>query len=126
MLGWELIVHTEFSESKNQSDWKWPHKDSVLATWRSNVAGLDWLKKLSDGGKVIYLGGNGYPERYLAKVKDILPLIKNGPPAHKGPLVIGDDYVTPSGWVSEITIHLEQFSKLDPETSIVIDGWDES
>lgn len=125
MLGWEIFIHTEFTESTDQNDWRWPKDESVLATWRASLGGVDWLNKLVEDGKASYLGGNGYPLRYLARVKDVLPLIKAGPPAHRGSLVIGEDYVTPSGWVSQVTIQLEKFVQVNPDNMIVIDAWDE-
>lgn len=126
MLGWEIFIHNELSDSTNQSDWKWPKQESVLATWRAGLSGINWLNKLVEEGNATCLGGNGYPVRFLAKVKVILPLIKSGPPSHRGPLVIGDDYVTPSGWISGTKIHLDMFANEDPENTVVIDAWDES
>jgi hypothetical protein len=126
MLGWEIFIHKELSDSTDMIDWRVPKAENVLATWRTGLGGEDWLNALEEAGKAKCLGGNGYPIRYLAKVKDVLPLIESGPPVHSGPLVIGDDYVTPSGWVSEATIKLKEFQQEDPERIIVIDAWDES
>lgn len=125
MLGWEIFIHTELSESRNQEDWHWPKDENVLATWRANVAGINWLKKLVKDGRAEYLGGNGYPERYLAKHKDLMPIIKQGPPTDKGPMVIGENYFTPSGWVSEAIIKLDRFEQIHPDDVLVIDAWDE-
>ncbi len=125
MLGWEIFIHTEFNESTDQADWHWPKEENVLATWRTSVGGVNWLNDLVKQNKARFLGGAGYPIRYWAKVKDVLPLIKNGPPSHKGPLVIGENYVTPAGWMSEATIKLEQFAQKNPDNMIIIDAWDE-
>ena len=124
MLGWDILIHKEHSESTNELDWRLPNKDNVLATWQASLGGDDWLIELVEMDKAKCLGGCGYPIRYLAKVKDVLPLIQAGPPTHRGPLVIGEDYVTPRGWVSDATINLEMFNLENPDSVIVIDTWD--
>lgn len=125
MLGWEVFIHTEFTESTDIADWHWPKDENVLATWHTSVRGVDWARELATEGKARFLGGAGYPIRFWAKVKDVLPLIQNGPPSHTGPTVIGENYVTPGGWNSEATIRFEKFAQLSPDTTIIIDAWDE-
>ncbi|PPC89141.1 MAG: hypothetical protein CTY35_15480 [Methylotenera sp.] len=125
MLGWEIFIHTEFTESTDQAEWHWPKDETILATWRTSVGGIEWLNQLVKEDKAKFLGGAGYPIRYWAKVKDVLPLIQNGPPSHNGPIVVGENYVTPAGWVSKATIKLEQFALQNPDSIIVVDAWDE-
>ena len=115
MMGWGIFIHNELSDSKNMSDWRLPKKENILAKWGGGISGDKWLEKLVAADKAKCLGGCGYPIRYLAKVKDVLPLIQFGLPNH-----------SPSSWVSEATINLEMFNLEDPERVIVIDTWDES
>ena len=56
----------------------------------------------------------------------MLPLIVSGVPRPKGPLVIGDDYVMPAGWIGEPTIHHSKIAECDPEQLLQIDAWDQS
>lgn len=124
MLGWEFFVHTEFSESTNHNDWQWPKDESVLATWKTGYGGQRWLDKLAEDGKVKFLGGHGYPIRYLASGKVILPLIKSGPPAHDGPMVVGENYATPPGYSYDFSISQDKIEQIDPDSMLVIDAWD--
>ncbi|MBA4057904.1 MAG: hypothetical protein C0490_24520 [Marivirga sp.] len=126
MLGWEIIIHTELSESINEGDWKLPSQENILANWRVGLGGDNWLNELVAADNAKCLGGSGYPIRYLTKLKHVLPIIHLGPPDHKGPLVIGENYVRESGWTSSRTINLEKLKHENPENMIVIDTWDES
>lgn len=125
MLGWEIIIHTEFTESTDESDWHLPKDENVLATWRTSLGGMDWLHQLVSEGKARFLGGGGYPIRFWARAKDVLPLIQDGPPLHSGSLVVGENYDTLAGWSSKATIRHEQFAQQSPDSMIIVDAWDE-
>jgi hypothetical protein len=51
MLGWEVFIHTEFTESTDIADWHWPKDENVLATWHTSVRGMDWARELAADGK---------------------------------------------------------------------------
>lgn len=125
MLGWEIIIHTEFTDSTNESDWRLPKDENVLATWRTSLGGVNWLHQLVSEGKARFLGGGGYPIRFRARVKDVLPLIQDGPPSHRGSVVVGENYDTTAVWSSKATIRHELFAQHGPDTMIIIDAWDE-
>jgi len=71
------------------------------------------------------LGGCAENYRRTASLPcDILPILSDGVPNHDGPLVIGDDYVTPSGWRSEVTIFADRIEACASDEIFTIDAWD--
>ncbi|MDM5182076.1 hypothetical protein PO883_33430 [Massilia sp. DJPM01] len=79
---------------------------------------------MTELGKATQLTKGGYPTRYVAFAKDVLPLIKDGPPKHHDMEIIGDDYVMPNGWSGNITMHLDKFATCPPGQILTIDAWD--
>lgn len=114
MLGWDVLVFREVVGSPK-----------AIARWETGVFGLDWLDDLVKADKAIDLGGNGYPNRYSVTAGILLPLLAEGLPSNRSPLVIGDDYSRPPGWNG----HLE----MDPaalacsgDERLVVEAWDQS
>jgi hypothetical protein len=88
--------------------------------------GADWLDELVADGKALDLGGNGYPSRYAVTAGVLLAILRSGLPRCDGPLVFGDDYVLPSGWMSTPSIDEKRMLALDPSEILVIEAWDQS
>ncbi len=122
MLGWQIFIHRRVPGEPLEN----LSKESLLASWMASVNGLDWLVKLAKDGKAVDLGGNGYPCRYAAAAKEILPRISAGPPAHNSPVVIGDDYYLPKGWSGEVQIHRSRIADCPPDAELIIEAWDQS
>ncbi|MGE0560049.1 MAG: hypothetical protein AB7O69_17440 [Burkholderiales bacterium] len=122
MLGWEIFVHRQLPGESLEN----PSNESRLATWRTSIGGLDWLDKLVKEGKAVDLGGNGYPCRFTAAAKEILPRISRGVPAHTGPAVIGDDYYLPAGWSEKVQLDRAKVLECPPDAQLVIEAWDQS
>lgn len=101
-------------------------KDSLLASWTASIGGLDWLDQLVRDGKATDYGGDGYPMRYTAPARHVLPLIASSPPGHGGPAVVGDDYFLPSGWVGKTRMSREKLTQCPPDEELYIEAWDES
>jgi len=116
VLGWEFFV-------SRQSD---PDEMRALATWRAGLSGTDWLDDLVAKGMAMDLGGNGYPDRYALSVAALCAALEFGAPKHIDPPVIGDDYITPSGWSSPVTIDRVRLRTLDPNEILVVEAWDQS
>ena len=93
MLGWYILVIAQTPEERAVAS---DLKEGLLAKWKASVAGIDWIDALVKDGKAAQVLVGGYPSRYLATARDVLPLIADGPPAHSGPTVFGDDYVMPA------------------------------
>lgn len=70
MIGWMISILRETN----------PHQQHVaedrgtgdcLAFWEADLEGLDWIKGLVEEGRAQFLGGNGYPFLYSARIADI-------------------------------------------------------
>lgn len=115
MLGWLIIVKPNDN----------PH-GCALATWKTSASGIDWLLNLVAEGKAIQRKRGGYPNLFLAKAADIVPLIMDGPPRHRDPVVIGDDYISKGGWTRQFELHPAQVDACGPDELLSIEAWDQS
>jgi hypothetical protein len=121
MIGWWIGVAQQTPQVRDDSVDK---KAAIIASWEAGSGGLDWLEKLVQEGKATKLSHHGYPCRYVALARDVLPLIAEGPPVHTGPTIIGDDYVTPGGWIGNVELHSEKIAACAPDETLTIDAWD--
>ena len=96
------------------------------SSWHPGLGGLDWLHELVKQGKAVFDNRGGYPDRFTGTAKDILPKLSSGPPPHKGPFVIGDDYVAPGGWTGGVTIDRAKIAECSPDEQLTIVAWDQS
>ena len=95
----------------------------LLTKWSSGgFHGLDWIENLVSEAKAEDLGGNGYPLYYKAKAQFILEALALDVPKNKGQTIIGDDYVMPSDWRSDIDT--SKIAKCDPDQQLIIEAWD--
>jgi len=62
-----------------------------FGVWSAGWSGLDWVDDLGPKGKAIDLGGNGYPRRYTARIKYIIPNIIEGLPSKARPIFALDE-----------------------------------
>jgi hypothetical protein len=122
MLGWFVIVSSQTPEEIEVSK----DKTRRLATWKAGIYGTNWLDDLVTQGKATQLLFDGYPLRYTAAARDVIPLIEGGPPRHAGVPVAGEDYFTPAGWTGEATFDAKQSALCAPDQRLTIDAWDES
>lgn len=125
-LGWHITVSRRKSEGLSPAGFGEEH-GSKLAVWQTGLGGLDWLDKLVDDGRAIYLGSNGgYPTEYSARAGDVIPQIQEGPPfARKVWARDEGDFVT-SGWLGKTTLFPEIIENCRPEEWLIIRAWDES
>jgi hypothetical protein len=111
MLGWQVYVKQE--------------PDTLIASWRIGMGGLDWLDSLVKQGLAQDLGGNGYPCKYSAKAEIILPKIISSPPINENAKVtLGDDYIldTKDSW--DIKMNQDQIKNCQPSEILTIEAWD--
>lgn len=92
------------------------------------MGGIDWLDELVKEGLIELVEHNGgYPIKYAGKAKVILPHLSSQPAPYKGPLVIGEDYVMPSGWKGHINIKEHSVRAcLENDETILVNAWDQS
>jgi hypothetical protein len=110
MLGWDIFV-------KRQSD---SEKSPALAAWETGLGGIDWLEDL------VFKGGDGYPLRYLIPGGTVAAILAQGVPKGTGPLVLGDDYVQPSGWTGRVRVDIARMRTVDPSEMLLVEAWDQS
>jgi len=116
MLGWEFMVFRHQGEEKKE----------LVCHWMAGSSGMKWLKDLASDGKVVDLGGNGYPCCFVACAEILRATLIHGLPRANGPLVIGDDYILEPGWTSRITWRNQAVLLGDPTQRFLIEAWDQS
>ena len=99
MLGWQIIVRKESSENS-------------LASWTSGLGGTDWLYKLVKEDRAKDLGGNGYPNNYLAKASEILPLLTA-------------ESINSIGGAN-LRLKIDQITNCSIDENLIIEAWDQS
>lgn len=65
MLGWHVSVYRQTDGGGSPATAE-SGKGTRLAVWQTGIGGLDWIRELVKEGKVVDLGGNGYPSRFTA------------------------------------------------------------
>lgn len=121
MLGWSVAIFRE-SDSRLGHEERWGLR---LASWTAGLGGLEWLDQLVSEGAAS-VEGNGYPFHYTAKARALLPRFISGPPKPGGPVVIGDDYVLPAGYLGEVFLQRTQIDSIRADETIVVEAWDQS
>ena len=120
MLGFDIEIY-KFTDGMDITSLK--IDKPILARWSSGgFRGLDWIENLVSEAKAEDLGGNGYPLYYKAKAQFILEALALDAPKNKGQTIIGDDYVMPSDWRSEIDT--SKVAKCDPDQQLIVEAWD--
>jgi hypothetical protein len=120
MLGFDIEIY-RFTDGMDITSLK--IDKPILARWSSGgFRGLDWIENLVSEAKAEDLGGNGYPLYYKAKAQFILEALSLDVPKNKGQTIIGDDYVMPSDWRSEIDT--SKIAKCDPDQQLIVEAWD--
>ena len=74
-LGWHITVFRQQHDESNPADFK-SATSTRLAVWQAGVDGLDWIGELVKQQQAIRLGGDGYPSRFTATAKHIIPRIR--------------------------------------------------
>lgn len=125
MIGWWIVIAAQTPEERDAAATE-ARRAAIIAQWEVGPGGLDWVAELVEAGKANQISGGGYPNRYTATAGDVLPLLTNGPPAHVGPAIIGDDYVMPANWRGKVEVHAEKVAGCAPDRLLTIDAWDRS
>jgi hypothetical protein len=121
MLGWHIFITRQAPGSTPAE----PRPSGpALASWEAGLGGLNWLDALVEEGKAVSLGGNGYPLRYTVSTAALLSKLAAGPPPHDGPMVLGDDYVTPKGWLGNARIDRVALAACPLDDDLLVEAWD--
>ncbi|KPU89540.1 hypothetical protein APR50_10125 [Variovorax paradoxus] len=121
MIGWWIVVAAQTPAERDQTI---DSKPALLANWEVGPGGIDWLHRLVKAGKATQLAFSGYPNRFTAQAGDVLPMFADGPPAHRGPAIIGDDYVMPANWQGNVIFDHDKIGAYPPNQVLTIDAWD--
>lgn len=97
-----------------------------LAQWQAAVAGIHWLHSLVTSGHAVARSNSGYPDRYLVRAIDALPLIGEPPHANKVWRHDPDDVIDRDSWPGKTTLDEEQRALVDPQDWLLVTAWDES
>ena len=120
MLGYEIEIY-KFTDGMDITSNK--IDKPILVRWSAGgFGGLDWIDNLVSEAKAKDLGGNGYPLYYKAKAQFILEALALDVPKNKDQTIIGDDYVMPSDWRSDIDT--SKIAKCDPDQQLIVEAWD--
>ena len=125
MLGYSFSVYLETEYKKFGGHWsKFP---KGIASWEAGLGGTDWLEALVREGKAkVIPQGEVLLETYAVAAEVLLPIIRSGIPNPKNPVVIGDDYIMPADWLSNVTLNEEKISSISNDTELIVDAWDMS
>jgi hypothetical protein len=109
MLGWHITIYKQKKGGVTAASFSEP-TDAKLAVWQSDLGGLNWLDELVKAGRVIRLGGNGYPYEYTTQIQYVRDTVLQGPPHDKKHRVIDT----------------EDLKQCPPDEWVLIQVWDES
>jgi len=116
MTGWHIRLkkNTETGET--------------LASWATHSSGVPWLKELLAQGKAERIhNGGGYPNKYLVKAEDILPIVSEdeGLDATIGPVLCSASMtVLPGTWDGGVKRDQVLIASCAPDEILLIVQWD--
>ena len=121
MLGWGFLV---MRATTPDATYRTP--ELLLARWTSGLGGTNWIEALVTAGLALRVKQGGYPNQYAISAGVLARALGSGPPTHDGPIVFGDDYVHPPGWIEKVEIKLDELKSLEPGTILLVNAWDQS
>lgn len=124
MLGWNIAVYR--LKSKNIIPSSSTELGKRLAVWQTGLGGLDWLDGLVKENKALDLGGNGYPNRYVAQALNIISSIKDKPPLAKDVWSSDEGDILLDDWAGKTVLDNKEMLDCMPEEWLLIEAFDES
>jgi hypothetical protein len=117
MLGWDIIISRQLDGGTVPATVQSP-RGTRIAWWCADVYGIDWLDDLVRAGKAMSFGDSpGYPYRYTARAKDVLPFIDQPP----------DLKSNPTTWPkAEAVVDAEAVAVCRPDEWLHVEAWDQS
>lgn len=120
MLGWNINVSRDRDKTGSPVN-------GSLARWQTGLDGIDWIEKLVKEHRAITLAeNNGYPVIYLAQMKDVRPVLLEGPPDARGTWQHDPDDIIMDWWQGSDKFNVELLNECHPEEWVSIEAWDES
>jgi hypothetical protein len=125
MLGWHISVYHQAGKGTSPATSMSPI-GKRLAVWQTGLDGLHWIDELVRDGKAIDLGGNGYPSRYTAMAKHLIPYIKDGPPLAKKIWSSDEGDILTDKWEGRTVLDQAEIAHCLPDKWLVVEVFDES
>lgn len=97
-----------------------------MAVWQAGYKGLRWLDELVTAGKVIDLGGNGYPWRYTVQAANLIPRIIEEPPQANQTWVHQEGDILTDKWEGRTIVDKAACAECSPQEWLLVVAWDES
>jgi hypothetical protein len=124
-LGWHISVFRQIGD-RTAPPTAIVEAGTRIAVWQTGLGGLRWIDELAEAGRGHFLGGNGYPCRYTALARDLLPTIIAGPPGAQNPWVHDPGDILGPQWVGRTVIDKQMAENCAPEEWLLVEAWDES
>ncbi|WP_217922145.1 hypothetical protein [Miltoncostaea oceani] len=125
MIGWHVSVSRQAADRRAPATGD-TERGARIAVWQTGSGGLGWIDALVREGRALNLGGNGYPYRYTAPARHLLPAIEDGPPEARDPWVHGSGDMLGEDWSGRTVIDRPAARDCPPDEWLVVEAWDES
>jgi hypothetical protein len=96
-----------------------------LAAWQTGLSGLERIEQLVES-RGVTLGGDGHPNMYLLRARDLVTQIEKGPPHETLRWSSGEPDVVLHMWEQRATIDETALRSCDPSEWLLLEVWDES
>ena len=125
MLGWHMSVFRQADGGAEPAAFD-SAEGARLAVWQTGLDGLAWITRRVQRGRAVDLQGDGYPRRFTAQAKHLVPEILRGPP-RANPRWISDPHdVLGPEWAGKTVIDRDVAHACGPDEWLVVEAWDES
>lgn len=125
MLGWNISVYRQADGGGSPATVD-AERGSRLAVWQTGLAGLEWIDQLVAAGHAVDFGGGGYPNRYSAVARHLIPPILAGPPEANKVWTCGLHDIIGPGWEGRTVIDQGTVDNCRPDEWLFVEAWDES
>jgi hypothetical protein len=92
----------------------------------TGVEGLDWLRELVMEGKVVDLGGNGYPSWFTATAEYLIPRIVDTPPGARVEWLLDAGDIVTDKWAGKTVVDGAVAAQCAVNEWLIVKVWDES
>ena len=125
MRGWHISVYLQTDEGTSPATSE-SAEGERLAVWQTGADGLGWIEDLVKKDKAIALGGGGYPYRYTALAKHVIPRIVDNPPGAQSPWLCEAHDILTDKWEGKTVIDRTAAADCSTDSWLLIVAWDES
>ena len=124
-LGWHISVYRQQNDGSAPASFT-SAEGTRLAVWQAGLYGLEWIDELVKQQEAISLGGDGYPVRFTAMAKHIIPRLRGEPPQARDSWAVDPGDVILPGWLGKTTKDSEAMGACRLDEWLLLEAWDES